>query len=202
MSRKFVFLIVFMILVIDTAACSSLTSEQITPTLTEGMSFPANTALAPTQDLEAGELSYNDPFDYCLTIETIDTPGERYVGPEMPDSIVLGMIEQKIVSNDTPQEFQTRAVWRCMNTSVWVCHYGANLPCLEKADTTQEPNLDMETYCQANPTSDFIPASVTGRATVYEWRCKDGKPKVVQQYFTVDPQGYLAEFWYELASPE
>jgi hypothetical protein len=40
-----------------------------------------------------------------------------------------------------------------------------------------------------------------GRATVYEWACQDGKPEVVRQVFSVDAQGYLADFWYEL-SPE
>jgi hypothetical protein len=33
------------------------------------------------------------------------------------------------------------------------------------------------------------------------WRCADGKAEAVRQVFTADPQGYLAEFWYEL-SPE
>jgi hypothetical protein len=41
---------------------------------------------------------------------------------------------------------------------------------------------------------------VTGRATVYEWKCADGQPQVVKQLFHSDPQGYLAEFWYELAA--
>ncbi len=39
---------------------------------------------------------------------------------------------------------------------------------------------------------------VAGRTTVYEWNCKDGKPAVVKQLFKSDPQGYLADFWYEL----
>jgi hypothetical protein len=145
--------------------------------------------------------SYDDPFAYCAAVGTMDVPDERYNGPEMPDSILRGMVRQGIVSADAPLEFQRSAVWRCMDRSVWVCHFGANLPCMEKADTTQVPTAEMEGYCQENPAAEVIPAAVTGRATVYEWRCQDGKPTVVQQIFTVDPQGYLADFWYEL-TPE
>ena len=155
----------------------------------------------PTAAVANSEQSlYDDPFAYCATVGTIDTPNERYNGPKMPDSIVEGMIEQGIVSADAPLEFQQNAVWRCMNNSVWVCHFGANLPCLEKADMSQIPTSEMEDFCETNPTADSIPAAVTGRATVYEWKCNAGKPEVVRQVFQVDPQGYLADFWYELSS--
>jgi putative hemolysin len=144
--------------------------------------------------------SYSDPFAYCAAVGTVDMPDGRYTGPKMPDSIVQGMIKRGIVSADAPPEFQQHAVWRCMNNSVWVCHFGANLPCQEKADTSQTPTPAMEDFCKANPTAESIPAAVTGRATVYEWGCKNGKPEVVKQVFTADPQGYLADFWYELTA--
>jgi hypothetical protein len=141
---------------------------------------------------------YSNPFAYCAAIGTIDTPDARYIGPKIPDSIVQGMIKQGIILADAPLEFQQNAVWRCMNNSVWVCHFGANLPCLEKAITSQVPTPEMEDFCKTNPTAESIPAAVTGRATVYEWKCNNGKPEVVGQLFTVDPQGYLANFWYKL----
>jgi len=141
---------------------------------------------------------YSAPFAYCAAMRTIDTPNARYTGPKIPDSMVQGMIKQGIVSADAPLEFQQNAVWRCMNNSVWVCHFGANLPCLEKAVTSQVPTSEMEDFCKTNPTAESIPAAVTGRATVYEWKCNNGKPEVARQLFTVDPQGYLANFWYKL----
>ena len=150
---------------------------------------------------EAEQSPYDDPFTYCTAVGTIDTPDERYNGPEMPDSIIQAMIRQGIVSADAPLEFQQNAVWRCMDNSVWVCHFGANLPCQEKADTSQVPTSGMEDYCGENPTADTIPAFATGRATVYEWACQDGKPEVIKQLFNSDAQGYLADFWYEL-TPE
>ncbi len=145
------------------------------------------------------QLLYTDPFAYCSAVGTIETPDARYTGSKMPDSIVQGMVKQGIVSAGAPVEFQQNAVWRCMNSKVWVCHFGANLPCLEKADTSRAPTPAMEDSCKANSSAESIPAAVTGRATVYDWRCKDGKPQVVRQSLTVDPRGYLADFWYELA---
>lgn len=145
--------------------------------------------------------SYDDPFRYCAAVGTIDQPDGRYTGPELPDSIVQAMVRGGIVTADAPPEFQRNAVWRCMEDHVWVCHFGANLPCAEKADTSQAPAPAMQDYCRTHPTAEAIPAAVTGRATVYEWACKDGKPEVVKQLFTADPQGYLAEFWVELPSP-
>jgi hypothetical protein len=170
-------------------ACSAPTLQS-TPIQPQPTAAVAN----PQQPL------YDDPFAYCAVVETIDTPDEQYNGPRMPDSIVEGMIEQGILSADAPPEFQQNAVWRCMNSSVWVCHFGANLPCLEKADASQVPTPEMEDFCGKNPTADTIPAAVTGRATVYEWKCNAGKPDVVRQVFQVDPQGYLADFWYELSA--
>ena len=147
---------------------------------------------------EAGDSSYHDAFAYCAVVGTIDRPDERYTGDGMPAAVIEGMIQQGIVSADAPLAFLQNAVWRCMANSLWVCHFGANLPCLEKADTAQTPSAAMDGYCEANPTADVIPAAVSGRATVYKWRCTDGDPAVVRQLFTADPQGYLADFWYEL----
>jgi putative hemolysin len=147
---------------------------------------------------DTGRVAYADPFAYCAAIGTLDAPDERWTGDTLPDSLVEGMIRQNIVTADAPPEFQHNAVWRCMNGQVWACHFGANLPCQEKADLSKEPTAEMNDFCAANRTADVIPAVVTGRATVYEWKCSDGKPEVVKQVFTSDAQGYLAEFWYAM----
>jgi len=145
-----------------------------------------------------GQSAYNDPFAYCAAIGTIDTPDSQYNGVKITNSIIQSMIRQGIVSADAPMEFQQNMVWRCMNHKVWVCQFGANIPCMEKADISQTPTSGMLDYCSTNPTADNIPAYVTGRATVYEWRCKNGKPEMAKQLFTIDPQGYPTVYWYEL----
>ena len=146
-----------------------------------------------------GQSTYSDPFAYCAAMGTIDAPDAQYQGPAMPDAIVQGMIRQGIVTADAPPDFQDNAVWRCMDGEVWVCLFGANLPCQEKADTSQEPTQEMQEFCQANPTAEVIPAAVTGRATVYEWKCTDGQPEAGKQLFQSDAEGYLSDFWFELA---
>ena len=146
----------------------------------------------------AKQTQYDDPAAYCAAVGTIDAPDERYVGPDMPDSISGYLVDQGVVSPDAPEDFQKSAVWRCVDGAVWVCHFGANLPCLEKADTSRTPTAEMDAFCEENPAADFIPAAVTGRATVYEWACADGKAEPGDQVFEVDAQGYLADFWYQV----
>jgi putative hemolysin len=144
--------------------------------------------------------SYTDPFLYCAAVGTIDTPDARYTGEKMPELITRAMVEQGVVSADMPKDVQQNAVWRCMDNSLWVCHYGANIPCTDKADLSQTPTPAMEDYCKANPTADNIPAATTGHATVYEWKCADGKPVAGQQILNADPQGFISEFWHILAA--
>ena len=44
-----------------------------------------------------------------------------------------------------------------MNKSVYVCNFGANLPCDSKADTDKNPTQPMQDFCKANPTADIDP---------------------------------------------
>jgi hypothetical protein len=145
-----------------------------------------------------GQAINSDPFAYCAAVGTVDAPDTRYEGPAIPDAIIEGMIRQGIVTADAPPDFQDNAVWRCMDGQVWVCHFGANLPCQEKADNSQVATQAMQEFCQANPAAEIIPAAVTGRATVYEWKCSEGQPVADRQIHQSDPQGYLADFWVEL----
>ena len=142
--------------------------------------------------------TYLDPFGYCKAVGTIDTPDFRYVGPKFPDSLARSMVIQGLVSADAPDDFRKSAMWRCMDHKVWVCQFGANIPCREKADTSKDPPPGMIDYCKANPAAQVIPAYVAGRATIYEWTCKDGKPRIARQVTNVDQQGYPVAYWTEL----
>ena len=142
----------------------------------------------------------SDPFAYCADVGTDVMP--TAAGSALPDAIVQGMIDQDIVAADAPEAIQQAALWRCMDGDVWVCTVGADLPCGEKADLSETPTAAMEQFCQENSGSDFIPAAVTGRATVYSWNCDGATPTIIEQLFTADAQGYLAEFWYELTPPQ
>jgi hypothetical protein len=155
---------------------------------------PMPTVPAPT---------FTDPFNYCAAVGTIDAPDERYAGLAVPEAIIEGLREKAEIGDEAPAGWVAAlTVWRCMDGEVWACFVGANLPCSEKADTSSTPQPEMEDFCNANPNTEVIPAAVTGRATVYEWRCVDTAPQVVTQLLEPDALGFLSDFWYELSPRE
>ncbi len=139
---------------------------------------------------------------YCAAVGTVDDPANdlRYTGEPLPQAVIEGLIAHNVMSENTPPEILNNAVWRCMEGELWACHFGANLPCLDKADTQETPSEAMTTFCQEQPDADTIPMFVTGRTTVYAWRCAAGRPNIVKQVFTPDAQGFLSEFWYNLSA--
>ncbi len=144
------------------------------------------------------KMEFIDPFRYCAAVGTADKPDERYTGPAMPESLVRGIIKAGMVSAYAPPEFVKNAVWRCMDGKVTACHFGANIPCMEKADSSQTPAPEMKEFCETNPGSDIIPVSVTGRTTVYKWHCKNGKPEIIREVFKPDAQGFISDFWTQI----
>jgi hypothetical protein len=214
MSKKHLYSrILILLLVVALAACA----PQAAPVAPTATNPPANT-LAPTAvppsatsttapnpatstpAPQAG--SYSDPFAYCAAVGTADTPDVRYTGPRMPDALAQGLKKASGASADAPIEmFTTGAYWRCMDGKVYACTIGANLPCDSKANTDKTPTQPEIDFCKANPTSDVIPAAVTGHDTIYAWLCKAGQPAIDKQVFQVDKQGYIVEIWYEISAP-
>lgn len=142
--------------------------------------------------------TYADPFAYCAAVGTADTPGDNYVGPQVPQAVVEAL-RKALDAPDIPlSALEAGSFWRCMNGEVYACFVGANLPCEARADTDRTPTEAEADFCRENPNADFIPAAVTGRETVYEWRCRDGTPEIVQQVFHPDAQGFLSLIWYQI----
>ena len=143
-----------------------------------------------------------DPYKYCAAVGNADVPGPPYQGPRVPDRLVEAVRKVFGVSPmATKRWVKEETHWRCMNGRVWVCFGGANIPCLVKADTSKEPTDKMKAFCRAHPQAIAIPLSVRGRATVYQWRCEDGKPQVVGQVYTPDGRGFISQFWRPLPPP-
>lgn len=159
--------------------------------------------LAPAcADDGAEDAPFTDPFAYCADVQDIDAPDDRYVGEAVPQSVVEGIRNASGASADAPAEFfRDGTSWRCMGGEVYACTVGANLPCEAKADTSEDPSPEMSEFCVANPDAEAIPASVTGRETVYAWTCDGSEAVVEQQVFQVDNRGFLAEIWYRLETP-
>jgi hypothetical protein len=145
---------------------------------------------------------YTDPFQYCAAVGTVDKPDTRYVGPAVPASIAAGLRRAFDAPPDAPLEPFTRGTsWRCMSGKVYACNVGANLPCDAKADVRTTPSAPITQFCRQNADADVVPMVVTGRDTVYEWRCRGGAPVVVRQFTQPDARGYLSNIWYELTPP-
>jgi hypothetical protein len=158
-------------------------------------------SVALAQDGAAGaEERFAGPFAYCAAVGTIDAPDDRYDGPRMPDAVARGLKDAAGMAPDAPDELLAESsIWRCMGGKVYACTVGANLPCSEKADTSREPSQAVVDFCRQNAGVDVIPMVVTGRATVFEWRCEGSTPAIVRQFTHPDAEGYLSGIWYEIA---
>ena len=150
----------------------------------------------------AQTVRYTDPFQYCAAVGTVDKPDSRYVGPAVPATIAAGLRRAFDAPADAPLEPFTRGTsWRCMSGKVYACNVGANLPCDAKAEVSKTPSEPIVQYCRQRPDADVVPMVVTGRDTVYEWRCRGGAPVAVRQFTQPDARGYLSNIWYELTPP-
>lgn len=170
-----------LLLAVLTAACS-------TPAVPTSVAVPV-----------AAATSYSDPAAYCAAVGTIDTPDARYTGAKVPDAVAQSIKQASGAATDAPLNmFVSGSAWRCVNGKVYGCFVGANIPCNAKANIDKTPTADETEFCKANTNADVIPAVVTGRETVYEWRCTNGAPAIVRQVLTPDAQGFISSFWYEL----
>jgi hypothetical protein len=145
---------------------------------------------------------FADAFAYCAAVGTIDAPDARYTGPAMPEAVAQGLK----AALDLPAAAPTGPIvgnsrWRCMDGKVYACTVGANLPCAEKADAGREPSAALVDFCRQNPGADVVPMAVTGRATVFAWRCTGAVAAIARQFARPDAAGYIADIWYEIARP-
>lgn len=182
-----------------TPASEAVSGAQAGPTVT---TTTASTVEVTAEATSAVAATYDDPFAYCAAVGTVDAPDERFAGEELPLVIVEGIRAAHNAEDVDLEVFQRGTVWRCLDGKVMACNVGANLPCLGKADESQEPSQPMIDFCSENPGVDYIPAVVTGRETVFNWRCDDTKPVIVDQYTEVDSQGFLEFVWHELTPSE
>ncbi len=198
-------------------------TEPVTPTAaavtapmtpTEAMTSPAITVTAPAAAngavptiaatgtvtvVSTAQATYSDPFAYCAAVDTIDQPDARYTGPKLPPGVVNGLQKALNLPGTPAPPVAQNSFWRCMDGKVYACTVGANLPCQAKADVDKTPTDGMAGFCQQQPAADFIPAAITGHDTIYEWRCKAGRPAIIGTIAQIDARGYRADIWYQIA---
>jgi hypothetical protein len=85
---------------------------------------------------------------------------------------------------------------RCVGPKLMGCYIGANLDCFKAETRRALPGATA--WCRANPGSNIIPMSATGHDTIYEWSCKGRRAIAGKVAVTVDPQGYIADYWKEI----
>ncbi len=185
--------IVFSILLLT--ACSTQANARGIATLTP----TAKPVQAQPTD---NQTTYTDPFAYCAAVGTVDTPDNRYTGPQISQDIIDGYKKAAgLMSSTEPMDmFMKTTIWRCMDHQVYACNFGANLPCDSKANTDKTPTQAMADYCKANPSTNFIPMAVTGHTTIYSWHCVKDSPQLLDQISKADAAGYLAQIWFSITS--
>jgi hypothetical protein len=112
---------------------------------------------------------------------------------ESPDEASEPNFSTSQMSKQDIDEYARSTVFRCMKGLVFVCNYGANVPCGGRADTTRRmPEVDR--YCRQNPNDERVPMAVTGDYTIYTWACERGKPSItdIEQ---LDQRGFGVRFW-------
>jgi hypothetical protein len=170
----------------------------VTPTLTETPPTPPTAPPPRPTDALRPPSSFADPFDYCTAVGTIAAPDTRYSGPTYPPVIVSGLEAAEGKAPGTLARAGTTITpWRCADGVVLACDLGANLPC-GAADVSRDPNQGMRDFCAQNPDASGIPAYLTGHSTIFIWACQAGVAVAVRQAFSVDDQGFVAQFWYRI----
>lgn len=144
----------------------------------------------------------HEPWAYCRAAGTVDAPESLPLDPDASAVLMERVRETFELSDEMPEDvLAAGTVWRCMDGQVWGCVVGANLPCGEKAGTDRTPSEAMREHCREQPDAETIPAFVTGRATVYTWRCVNGQAEVDGQWSEPDPRGFHAEIWRRIEPP-
>jgi hypothetical protein len=125
---------------------------------------------------------FSDPHAYCRAVGAIDTPDNRYIGPDVTQQMRESM--QAV--------HQGTVVWRCMDAAVFACVI-FNSPVCGKFNPRQNIS-GIEKFCAENPDEKIIGAAITGRSPV-QWVCEQGKPSIKSGDFRVDKRGFPVEYW-------
>lgn len=153
---------------------------------------------------QQAKATFTDPFAYCAAVPNVDSPDARYTGEALPDALMSGYLQASGAAPNAAadENFRKMTIWRCMQSKVYVCNFGANLPCDSKANVDKTPTSAMNDFCAQNPGSDSIPMVVTGHTTIYNWHCASDKAEALDAFTQVDEAGYIANIWYEVAEPK
>ena len=152
------------------------------------------TEASGTRELPAGS-SYDDPWDYCNAVGTIDQPGSEYNGENPPAAVKEEVLSALSVSASDGTGHNV--VWRCVDNQVMGCDTTMFQHCLTLMDLSTTPKDAVVTECKKTEMNNStLPSAVVDNDTPYEWTCNNGVPVISGQGISVDEQGYNTSIWY------
>lgn len=166
-------------------------AEQRTDTAAQAAAATPETPSAQPAD------RFSDPFAYCAAVTTVNVPDARYTGDPVPPEIVQKLHRVSGGQGAVPDWMPQTVQWRCMDGKVFACTIGANLPCSEKADTSQTPTIALREFCSQHPNQ---PARAE-KNSVYVWTCAGAIPTIERQWTEADAAGFIAKIWYQIEGP-
>lgn len=156
------------------------------PQLMEAATAPAEVRVSriPLEAASAGPTAWNDPFDYCAAVGTIDFPDRRYAGPALVASIAESL---RVPTSSSPD----RVKWRCVDGEVWACA-SFDWPVCAMTPSVGE----MVEFCSKNPNAIGL------QAPNGNWSCEGTRPAIPDgETWPVDTRGFLPGAWIEIEPP-
>lgn len=211
--QRFIF---FLVVVLCLPACvRNLPGKTVEPTSTvtdnvtekdDGNVFTdtlpvEGTAVAPEGGTPIPEgTTFEDPWQYCNAVGTINSYGKEYTGTPSPTVIRELVLEMLNIPED--ERASHNVIWRCASGQVLGCDASAYQTCLNVYDLNMTPSAIIEEECRkAEMEGVTLPQAVTGSQTPYEWRCIGGVPKITGQGIPVDEQGLNPSIWFPIPKP-
>ena len=149
----------------------------------------------------AGPEELPEPWATCREVGDRDEPAPLPSSPDGSPALLASVRQAFELADDTPDEVVTAwTLWRCADGETLACVVGANLPCGEQADASRTPSDPMREYCRGASDGD-IPAVVTGRTTVFTWRCLAGEPEAGEAWSEPDSRGFHRALWRRIEPP-
>jgi len=127
------------------------------------------------------------PVAHCLKVGNDDATRK------LTKSLVADARRVFDFAGGSDQTVQETTTWRCMSGRVWICNYGANLPC-GKGDVSKTSEGG-DQFCADNPNADDIPMVATGHSSIHRWRCRGRGAVIDGQPFSIDRRGFVVQFW-------
>jgi len=141
-------------------------------------------ALGVAASAAAGQ---DDPAAYC----------RREGDDNMTRPVPAAMAETAKQLFSLPADKAVQPIWRCMDGKVMVCVPSGENYC-GRADTQVIATPDADAYCGTHSDGAEIPSWATGRDTIFKWSCQDGHAKNDGAVRSVDPRGFVKEYWREM----